>query len=166
MKVLLILTLQLIFASVALGYVVEESLPYRSEPVQYWITLVTKRGAVLVPADLKKTPKDLVLSALVNDDDSALVNGVVVYEDGAVLSTPLHGIGKRELEMSSESAGENRLQTLKNNIITAQKRLDDLQAENQELTIRLRKQAGLEDVDRVYARISKIEDEIRRLKAN
>jgi hypothetical protein len=160
----------LVFASVfmqqalAQAEALSTSVPFLGEPRREWIAVLDEQQLRLVKADVIKTPEALHLSAVFPGLPTEFkMAGVVEYEDGRVISNPLHEPERVNLPKESSHLARERIERLRRQEVDLQRQIQDLNAEADRLRRSLRLSAGLDDVDRVYDRVAQLEERLNEL---
>lgn len=165
LKITLPLVICLYYSS-AHAQVLSDTLPFEAEPQESWIAILDKGSLRIVKADLVKTPEKLHLSAYVtNSAEIAAIAGVVKYVDGQMFSNPLHPAGKLEISKESSKIAQDRLLAIVHEIKNLEVKKQSLKQEVQKLTKSLRHEAGLDDVDKIYEKVEKLEERLKELEA-
>ena len=151
-------------AANAYSQVVTDSLPFLAEPNETWMAILDKDSLKLIKADLIKTPEELHLSAFVNDVSTvSAIAALIKYSDGRVVSNPLHQIGKLEISRESSRVAQERLQRIQSEVEALSLKKKSLKEEAQRLKQSLRHEAGLDDVDKIYEKVDKLEARLKEL---
>lgn len=129
------------------------------------IAVLTDHDFVFYPAQLEKTKDGMSVSAQVPAlSTDTLVAAVVVLSDGNVISSALHKAGAGDLNLESTALVKDEIGKLKSQISEQKNRLNNLQSEIDAVNSRLRKEAGLEEVDAIYNRVKILDEQIQALK--
>ena len=102
---------------------------------------------------------------LSNSRPSDLVASVSEMPDGTIISQPLQAPGVDELTSQSSQAALDRVAELKRGIEAAKLRSARLQAEIDQVTAKVRKAAGYDEIDKIYDRAAALELEIEALRS-
>jgi ubiquinone biosynthesis protein UbiJ len=117
-------------------------------------------------ADVLKSPDSLHLSAVLPGlSGEYIISGVVEFDDGRVISTPLHQPERVTLPRESSQLAHAELSRLTQERAQLEKRGSELAEESKRLRTSLRSAAGLEDVDRLYEKIAALEERLAELSA-
>ena len=95
----------------------------------------------------------------------SLVSAVGVFQDGRVVSTPLHLWGSDETNRESSSVARQRIETLGLETAELRQKLERLESETRTVGSELRRKAGLNDVDLVYQAVERLDGRIEELQA-
>lgn len=140
------------------------SVPFLGEPRREWIAVLDEQQLRLVRADVIKTPEALHLSAVLPGLPAEFkMAGIVEYEDGRVVSNPLHEPERVSLPKESSHLARERIERLRRQESDLKKQEQELDEEANRLRRSLRLSAGLDDVDRVYERVSQLEERLHEL---
>ena len=140
---------------------VEEELPYEGNPTDQWIAILDSGELRLLNAEVKKTPEALKLSSFSQKlNPGAFLTGVAKLSSGKVTSNYLHSKLKNDLSRESEQVAKQQVLELKQLINSTQQQIKELETAMQLLNIKLRHEAGLAEVDRVYQKIAELEQAI------
>ncbi|MBX7143562.1 MAG: hypothetical protein K1X79_03850 [Oligoflexia bacterium] len=144
--------------SFALAQAISDSLPFSAEPDRQWIAALNGGDLTLRRADVVKSPEELHLSAVFADlPEDVFVAGIVQYQGGMVKSAPMHRPGEQHLPRESTKVAQRRIAEAATQISLLQKKKAALQEEATRLRHSLRHEAGLDEVDRLYDRVSELE---------
>ncbi len=130
-----------------------------------WLVLVNQDRAELQSAEMQIAADGVVLSTYYKElSDESLVTGVVLTDEGQVYSNPLHHLSMNELEEGSIQVAEAKLKSLNDLIANLNQQISKLEAELDRTTRATRAEAGLAEVDKIYDKISQLNDQIESMK--
>lgn len=143
---------------------IEERLAADGSIVAQWMILVNGAELKLVPASLTKEPNGvMVWTEIDRSTKDYLVGALLKYADGRITSSPLRSIDEGSLPRESANLAQLKVRELKESIQQNNSQLKKLEEEVSGLTLKLRRESGLAEVDAIYAKIAELDAKIAEL---
>lgn len=165
MKLLLtLLCLSMVWASTLLAENIEEHVEANGYPIRQFIAVLQGKDIKLYRASLNRTEKDFVLSADVpNLDSNLMTSAVLELNDGQMISSAFHTPGETLLAAASSRLANERAGELEAALAYSMRLIAETEREIKAVNAKLRAEAGLTDVDRIYEKVEELESQIKAL---
>lgn len=148
----------LLFAIPCRAELIVEEVRSEGHAVKSYVAVFKGHDLLILPARAERVGEVLRFSADAPAlDERSLVSGVVLMSDGRVESSPLHPPGPDEISAESSRAAAIRIGLLNRNILMRKQRLAELENEMELVAAKLRRKAGLTEVERIYDRIAALQ---------
>ncbi len=126
-----------------------------------WFVIVDQDNSRSFATSFERQGSQIVVQGHLGGlSENALVGAALLTDSGEVISTRLHSPWRREqsIETGREKLSEEK--RVRSAIQGQVTRMKQLEGELHLLTLEKRKQAGLDQVDRIYERLTQLESEI------
>lgn len=139
-----------------------QDLPFDGNVVNAWMLVLNGSDVEFIKPDIIKSTNSIKLNTnTLKIEASTLVNAVAVYDTGQIESTSLHRPNQNEMVVESIKVAEQKANDLENRIEVLKNSVAQLTTKVDEANKSIRKEAGLEEVDRILEKVATLDAKIK-----